>query len=185
MVACMGTALLRKAFAVSLQKERRVADRRHALEAVLEQLHAKDLTIREGVEQDATAFDSYACALGLPHGDWSETRIREKAREEALVHAISTSITLASEVHGCFRFALDHLPSIHDAVLSDAIAGLQLMISATECLLLTAESNLAKVSNPVFQSTMSRRIREMRHLTAQAESQLACRLRSRQLTRSS
>lgn len=184
MAACMGIALLRKAFAISLKKEPRMTSR-HALETALAQLDAKEKYLRNGVDQDAAAFDSYVRALRLPHGDSAETSLRDKAREEALVRAISTPLILAGEMHNLFRFALDHLPSIRDVILSDAIIGLRLLNAATEYLLLTAESNLAKALNPVFQSTISRQIRDARHLTAQAEPQLACRLQSRQLTRPS
>jgi methenyltetrahydrofolate cyclohydrolase len=181
--ACMGTALLRKAFAVSLKKECRTGDPTHALERALAHLDAKEMTLRNGADQDANAFDNYIRALRLPHGDSVEAGIREKAREEALVRATSLPVSLAGEVHALFRFALDQLPSIDDVILSDAITGLRLLNSATGCLLLTAESNLAKVLKPGFQSAMSSQIRDIRHSAKQAESQLVCRLESRQFTR--
>jgi methenyltetrahydrofolate cyclohydrolase len=185
MVACMGTALLRKALAVSLNKERRAGDRRHPLETALKQLEASEATLHDGAERDASAFVNYVRALRLPHDRWSETRMQEKGREEALVRASSMPITAASEMRNLFQGVLNQLPLIHDVVLSDAIIGLRLLNSAAECLLLTAESNLAKLANPVFQATMGRQIRGIRHSTRQAESQLACRLRSRKLTRPS
>jgi formiminotetrahydrofolate cyclodeaminase len=183
MAACTGTALLRKAFAVSLKKECRTGDPTHALERALAHLDAKEMTLRNGVDQDANAFDDYIRALRLPHGDSVEAAIREKAREEALIHATSLPAFLAGEMYALFRFALDQLPSIHDVILSDAITGLRLLNAATACLLLTAESNLARVLKPGFQSAMSSQIRDTRHLVKQAESQLACRLESRQFTR--
>lgn len=183
-VACMGTALLRKAFAVSVKKERHAINRRQVLETALAHLDAKASTFRNGVDQDVAAFDSYISALRLPHSDPTEPGTCEKNLEETLELATSTPVALASEMHSLFRFTLDQLPSIHDVILSDAITGLRLLNVATECLLLTAESNLAKVSNPMFHSTMSHQIRDLRHLTTQAESQLACRLHNRQLTRS-
>lgn len=82
------------------------------------------MTFRNGVDQDASAFDDYIRALRLPHGDPVEAGIREKAQEEALVHATSLHVSLAGEMHALIRFALDQLPSIHDVILSDAIAGL-------------------------------------------------------------
>jgi formiminotetrahydrofolate cyclodeaminase len=183
MVACIGTALLRKAFAVSLKKECRTGDPTHPLERALAYLDEKDVTFRNGVDQDANSFGDYIRALRLPQGDSVEAGIREKAREEALARATSLPVSLAGEIHALFRFALDQLPSIHDVILSDAVTGLRLLNSATECLLLTAESNLAKVLKPGFQSAMSSQIRDTRHLAKQAESQLVCRLESRQLTR--
>jgi methenyltetrahydrofolate cyclohydrolase len=184
-VACIGTALFRKAFTVSLQKERRATGRHHALETALAHLDTKEDTLRKGADQNAAAFDSCIGALSLPHGGRAEKRIPEKAREELLVQAASMPLTLAIEIHGLFRFALDQLPSIHDLVLSDAIMGLRLLNEATACLLLTSESNLAKVLNLASQSTIIRQIRDTRHSIAQAEPQLACRLQNRQLTRSS
>lgn len=125
---------------VSLRKESRTGDPTHPLERALTHLDEKDVTFRNGVDQDASAFDDYIRALRLPHGDPVEAGIREKAQEEALVHATSLHVSLAGEMHALIRFALDQLPSIHDVILSDAIAGLRLLKSAMECLLLTAES---------------------------------------------
>ncbi len=185
LTACMGISLLRKAFVVSLQRERRTTSLHHALEIALVHLDMKQNTLQNSADQDAAAFNAYIRVLQPPHGDSSETNIREKSQEEALIRATSTPVALAKEMHNLFRFALDHLPSICDGILGDAITGMQLLNSAAECLLFTAESNLAKVLNPVFQSTMSRQTRSLRHWTAQAESQLICRLQNRQLTRSS
>src|ERR1700677_4944190 len=59
MVACMGTALLRKALAVSLNKERRARDRRNPLETALKHLQASEATLHDGAERDASAFVNY------------------------------------------------------------------------------------------------------------------------------
>jgi formiminotetrahydrofolate cyclodeaminase len=182
-VASMGTALLRKALADSL-KNRGAKAAILPLEAAVQQLDACMAAFREGVDEDGNMSSFQPPLFRLPHVDAAETQLREEVREGAAQRAISISIAHAREVHSLFRSGLDMLTLIHDETLTCAIAGLRLLNSASECLLVMAEGDLSKISNPEYRSRMSRHIREIDQLAREADTQLERRIHSRQLTRS-
>ena len=182
-VASMGTALLRKALAVSL-KNRGAKAATLPLEAAVQELDACMAVFREGLDEDGNMSSFPPQLFRLPHADAAETQLREEAREGAARSATSISIAHAREVHRLFRSGLDMLTLIHDEMLTCAIAGLCLLNSASECLLVMAEGDLSKISNREYRSRMSRHIREIDQLAREADTQLERRIHSRQLTRS-
>jgi formiminotetrahydrofolate cyclodeaminase len=182
-VASMGTALLRKALVLSLKK-RGAKAAILPLEAAVQQLDVCMAALREGADEHANT-SSFPCQLfRLPQADIEESQLREEAQEEAARRSTATFIAHAREIHTLFRSGLDMLTLIHDEMLACAIAGLRLLNSASECLLVMAEGDLSKISNHEYRSRMLRHIGEIDQLAREADMQLERRIHSRQLTRS-
>jgi formiminotetrahydrofolate cyclodeaminase len=179
MVACMGTALLRKAAAVSLRKEDSKGDRTQQLEAMLEKLNRWEQILAGAADEDADAFDSCIRALRLPHSTAAEERLREKAVEEAMVRATSVPIAAVAAIRDVVFLALHALPLIHDVILSDAITGLRLLNVGAVCLLGAAESNLSRLVKSPLHAGLSEQMRELGRTTAELEPDLKNRLGSR------
>jgi hypothetical protein len=144
------------------------------IEAVVQALAQREAALRNRTTQDGVAFDALLHTLRSPQEACAAKD--EIAAEEAGRGIASTPITL--EMRGISASALDDLPFIDDAILMDAIAGLRLLSSATACLLFITEYNLARIPDLLATSSLRRQVRELSCATSQAESELACRLRS-------
>jgi formiminotetrahydrofolate cyclodeaminase len=183
MVACMGSALLSKAVAVSLRKKHDKSDRSRELEATLDELSRSSQILQEAADRDAAGFNSYIRALRLPRGGLVATRIREKSIEEAAVRATSIPIAAAATIRDIVCLGLRELAMIHDVILSDAVAGLRLLHTSAVCLLATAESNLSGFVKSPFHPEISAQLRDTRRAITAAEVELEHRLRNRALAR--
>lgn len=185
MVACMGAALLKKAAAVSLEKKSRQRERSSELEAMIRQINKWDEVQRKNADSDSAGFEDYMRALGLPRGNQTQARTREKAVEEAMVRATSMPIAAADEIQRITMLGLSRLALIHNVILSDAVVGLRLLNSSAICLLTTGEANMLKIEKSPFRSALRRQLRELARAATQVEPELACRLNGLLLARNS
>jgi formiminotetrahydrofolate cyclodeaminase len=176
--ACLGTALVRKAFAVSLRKDRGDGST-DELPAALRDLDRREIILRGSVDRDAGAFDSYLRALRLPRASLGEAKIREKAIEHGLVRATCVPTAAAAAIRSIAALALRHFERVHDVVLTDAVTGLNLLHTSAACLLVTAEDNRRKIAQSVFCEKLASQAEELTVAIGQAEADLAARLRSR------
>lgn len=183
-VACVGTALLRKSFLISLQKERERRNQRCQLEVALAKVEGYEASLQMAADQNANASAKDACDRGLSRYDFVEGELSQSLSETALVDRASLILSFLEKMHSLLCFTLEQLPSMHDVTLSDAITGIKLLNSATEGLLLSATNTLSSISDLAVRSAMNRQIREMRHWPAQWERQLDSCLQGRSLTRS-
>lgn len=179
MTACMGTALLRKAVAVSLKKEHGHGDRSHRLEAMLAELSRESEVLEGSADRDSVLFDAYIRALRLPRGSAAEAKIRENAIEDALTGATSAPLAAAVTIRGIVSLMLDRLALIHDVILSDAIAGVHLLQASAICLLLTAESNLPGLAKSSVCPALKKQLRELQRAVAKMKPDLVQALRDR------
>jgi formiminotetrahydrofolate cyclodeaminase len=173
MTACMGTALLRKAVAVSLKKGHGDDDRSHRLEAMLAELSRKSEVLEESADQDSGLFNAYIRSLRLPRGSVAEVKIRKEAVEDALAAATSAPMAAAVTIRGIVSLALRELPLIHDVILSDAIAGVHLLQASAACLLLTAESNLPGLAKSAARPGFKKQLKELQRAAAKMTPDLA------------
>jgi methenyltetrahydrofolate cyclohydrolase len=171
-VACLGAALLRKAFAVSLRNDCGLGDGIPRLAATLTELNRWDRALRESADKDTADFESYIQARRLPRATAVEARVREKAVEEAMVRATATPIAAAVSGHSVVSLALRGLELIDNAILSDAVAGARLVNTSVVCLLATAESNLAEIVKSPSHPALSEQLRELARAYAASELEL-------------
>ncbi|HEY5381636.1 MAG TPA: cyclodeaminase/cyclohydrolase family protein [Acidobacteriaceae bacterium] len=179
MTACMGIALLRKAVAVSLKKERGDGDRSHQLEAMLAELSRESAILEGSADGDSALFNAYIRAVRLPRGSAAEAKIREQAVEEALAGATSAPLAAAVTIRGIVSLALRGLALIHDVILSDAIAGVHLLQASAVCLLLTAESNLPGLAKSSACPALKKQLKELQRTVAKMKVDLERALRDR------
>jgi formiminotetrahydrofolate cyclodeaminase len=164
---CLGTALLRKALAVSRGKARLVDKA-----APLDELNRLDRILRGSADLDAIEFDYYIRALRLPRSNPVEKKIREKAVEQTLVRATSIPINAAAVILRIVSLALGELPSIETVVLSEAVAGIRLLNTSARCLLYIAEGNLKKVTPATLSSMLTDQLEALNSGIRHAESEL-------------
>ncbi|MGC2300407.1 MAG: cyclodeaminase/cyclohydrolase family protein, partial [Acidobacteriaceae bacterium] len=176
LAACLGTALVRKAFAVSVRKDRGIGSTEEFL-AALRDLRRHELILRESADRDAAAFDSYLHAVRLPHNEIAQAKIREKAIELALVRATCIPTSAAAAIRSAVTLALRHMERIHDVVLTDAVIGLNLLHTSAACLLVTAEENRRRIAQSAFCEKLASQAEELSVAIGQAEADLAARLR--------
>jgi methenyltetrahydrofolate cyclohydrolase len=178
LAACLGTALVRKALAVSVRKDRGNGNT-DEFPAALRDLGRHEMILRESADRDAAAFDSYVRALRLPHANFAEKKIREKAIEHALVRATCVPTAAAAAIRSIVTLALRHFEGIHDVVLTDAVTGLNLLHTSAGCLLVTAEENRRRSAQSVLCEKLASQIEELTVAVGQAEADLAACLRDR------
>lgn len=164
MTACMGTALVRKAFAISLAKT--------GANIPLDELIALDKNLRASADLDAAGYDCYVRALRLPRSNATEQAVREKAMEEAMVRTTSIPIHAVELIHGIVLFSLHRLSSVDKAVVTDAIAGIRLLNASAQALLDTARGNLEKIANAMLADRFTDQYETLRRSTSNAELEL-------------
>ena len=167
---CMGTALLRKAFAISRSNSHTV--HKTTGDDPIDELSRWDRILRTSANMDATRFDCYIRALMLPRSSPAEKRVREKAVEHAMFRATSIPIDAAATILAVVVLALRELPAVEDVVFSDAVTGIRLLNVSAGCLLYIAEGNLRKISHAAFASVLSEQLEALRNAIVQAESEL-------------
>jgi methenyltetrahydrofolate cyclohydrolase len=177
MSGCMGLALVRKALAVT-RKRNREDDRSGAMSEALSEFERFEPVLRESADCDAVGFDHYMTARRLPRSTPSEIETREKAMERALIAATEIPIQAAAAMLRTALAALPALPSIYVGILSDAIGGLQLLMTSAITLLATADSNLARLSPSPHSARLAREAGRLRRAIRQAESALVSQLGS-------
>jgi formiminotetrahydrofolate cyclodeaminase len=164
MTACLGTALVQKAFAISLV--------RTGAKVPLDELIALDKNLRACADLDAAGYDDYVRAVRLPRSNAAEQAVREKVMEEAIVRATSIPIHAVELIHGIVLFSLRRLSSVDKAVVTDAIAGIRLLNASAQALLDTAQSNLKKIANTMLADRLTDQCETLRQSTSNAELEL-------------
>jgi formiminotetrahydrofolate cyclodeaminase len=174
---CMGLALVRKALAVT-RKRNREDDQSSTMLGALREFERFEPILRDSADCDAAGFDHYVSARRLPRSTPSEIETRERAIEHTLIEATEIPVQAAAAMLRTASVAQAALPSIDVGILSDAIGGLQLMMTSAISLLATADSNLAHLSPSPQSARLAREARRLRQATRQAESALVSQLGS-------
>jgi formiminotetrahydrofolate cyclodeaminase len=169
MTGCMGTALLRKAFAICRAKARMIDK---SADALVDELNRLERILRGSADLDAAGFDYYIRALRLPRSNLAQKKVREKAVEQAMVRATSIPVQAAAIIHHIVILALSELALIEEVVLSDAVAGIRLLNTSACCLLYTAEGNLKKIAHAAFSSMLTEQLQALNRAILEAESGL-------------
>lgn len=184
-VACMGAALLKKAFAVSVRKEKMGTAPSEELEHLMKQVDDRINILREKADRDAAAFESYLSALRLPQRDSAEADTRRKAVEVATSDATTLPLSAAEEIKQIAVMGIKRLRLVHPVMHSDALVGLQLLIASARCLFVTAEDNLSSLTESPCRLTLETRLQELRREMMSAERELKRYCQSRAQTMSS
>jgi formiminotetrahydrofolate cyclodeaminase len=171
-VACMGAALLRKAFAVSLKKEPAGSRRPEELKVLMEKLDGHASVLQKSADRDAAAFEDYLRAVRQPQRDAAEAELRKDAIEATTVAATAVPLAATSEIRQIVVLALHHLPLVNKVLVSDALVGLRLVLASATCLLTTAEDNLSGLTDSASFASLNTQLRDLTRLMAESEQEL-------------
>lgn len=98
--------------------------------------------LRAAADRDVAEFESVMAAYRLPRGDEAEVAARREAVATALVSATEGPLELVEQVLAGIALADRLKPSVSATVVSDTLAGRDLLIGAARAALRTADINL-------------------------------------------
>jgi formiminotetrahydrofolate cyclodeaminase len=177
-VGCLGAALLEKAFALSERRSRQT-ERSGLLEEPYRELRRLHRMVRAFTDRDTAAFTAYFCALRLPRENPEQSELRTKEVEHTLVRATETLIASAARLAAIARLTQNIFFSIHQAIRSEAVAGLRLIHASATTLLDTADDHLHRLQGSLHAAHLAKQVHGLRGEILRAEALLSAKLHRR------
>lgn len=147
----LGVGLIQMALSVTADPE---------LDAMSERLSALQERIVPAADADVADFESLMSAYRLPRSDDAEREQRQHAVETATIGATERPLALITALVTAVELSRDLEPAVKPAILSDVIAGRDIVIGAAWAAIRTADINLAQLDRS--HSAAAPRLRQAR-----------------------
>jgi formiminotetrahydrofolate cyclodeaminase len=158
-VACvcgaMGTALVAMALEITLRTA--PAERVDEIQGSLGRLRALIAATQAHADRDVEVFGRYMAALGLPRADPTAAQARKAAVAGAALDATTAPLDAAADLVQALEIAVTARGLARRQVMSDVIAGADLLRGAVHAVLRNVDINLPGIADGEVAEALARR----------------------------
>jgi glutamate formiminotransferase / formiminotetrahydrofolate cyclodeaminase len=135
-------------------KKKSLAAHAPQLESIAKELQQASKALAEGIDRDATSFDSVLAAYRLPRDTAEASSSRDRAIQKALVGAVGVPLEMARRGAEVFDTLGQLEPMAGPSMLSDVRVGRMMAATAVRGALENVNTNLASVTDTAFASSV-------------------------------
>ena len=154
MAAAMGCSLALMAIQTTCNKKNTSPEIKSRLSTVLRKLAALKVQLDHFVQEDGEAYAAYVAAKQLPKDNPS----REKAMQDALIHAARVPMDTATTAIMCLREIEPLETDISPIILSDIYCAKHLLKTSVHCSIENIKANLTFIQDKAWIEKLSRAI---------------------------
>jgi len=131
-------------------KKKSLAAHAPQLESIAKELQQASKALAEGIDRDATSFDSVLAAYRLPRDTAEASSSRDRAIQKALVGAVGVPLEMARRGAEVFDTLGQLEPMAGPSMLSDVRVGRMMAATAVRGALENVDTNLASITDAAF-----------------------------------